>query len=178
MAAASEIFGESKSSLSLFSEGIDWNRKNMIEVFAKGGYPEALALDSMMRDRWYDNLLTTILERDIQDISNLSRPRDITKLLNILANRTSSLLNLSELSRISSIPYTTLNHYMVLLESLFLVIRQSAWHKNRTKRLIKMPKLYFGDTGLLINQLRIATESILENGRLFRAILENFVFLS
>ncbi|HSW86560.1 MAG TPA: ATP-binding protein [Rhabdochlamydiaceae bacterium] len=161
----------------VFSEGTHWNRKDMIEVFTAGGYPDALALDSIMRDRWYDNLLTTILERDVQDIANISRPRDIAKLLNILAARTSNLLNLSELSRVSSIPYTTLNHYMVLLESLFLIIRQPAWHLNRTKRLIKMPKIYFGDTGLLINQLRIGSEVILENGRLLGPILENFVFL-
>lgn len=161
----------------LFSEGLQWSRKEMIEIFAAGGYPDALVLDPVMRDRWYDNLLTTILERDIQDITNIARPRDIAKVLNILASRSSNLLNLSELSRVSSIPYTTLNHYMALLESLFLIIRQPAWHLNRTKRLIKMPKVYFGDTGLLINQLRMGSEFILENGRVLGAILENFVFL-
>lgn len=161
----------------IFSEGTRWNRENMIEAFSAGGYPDALALDAIMRDRWYDNLLTTILERDVQDIANIARPRDIAKLLNILAARSSNLLNLSEVGRISSIPYTTLNHYMVLLESLFLIIRQPAWHINRTKRLIKMPKLYFGDTGLLINQLGIGNELLLENGRLLGPILENFVFL-
>lgn len=161
----------------VFSEGLHWNRKDMIEAFSAGGYPDALALDARRRDLWYDNLLTTILERDVQDISNITRPSEMAKLLNILASRSSNLLNLSELSRVSSIPYATLNHYMVLLESLFLIIRQPAWHLNRTKRLIKMPKLYFGDTGLLINQLRVANESILENGRLLGPILENFVFL-
>ena len=161
----------------LFLEGTYLKRKNIIEFLTRGGYPDALALDPIMRDRWYDNLLTTILERDVQDITNIARPRDIVKLLNILATRSSSLLNLSELSRISSIPYTTLNYYMVLLESLFLVIRQPAWHINRTKRLIKMPKLYFGDTGLLVNQLRVDWKYILENGRLLGSILENFVFL-
>lgn len=160
-----------------FSVQTYWNRKKLIEVFARGGYPDALVLEPIMRDRWYDNLLTTIIERDVQDIANIARPRDIAKLLNVLATRCSNLLNLSELSRISSIPYTTLNYYMVLLESLFLVIRQPAWHINRTKRLIKMPKIYFGDTGLLINQLKVDEEHILENGRLIGSILENFVFL-
>jgi len=163
--------------LAAIPQGTHWDRKNMIEVLTAGGYPDALTLDAVMRDRWYDNLLTTILERDIQDIAHIERPRDIAKLLNILAMRSSNLLNLAELSRISSIPYSTLNHYMVLLESLFLIIRQPAWHLNRTKRLIKMPKLYFGDTGLLINQLRVGRELILENGRMLGALLENFVFL-
>lgn len=160
-----------------FNDGTNWKKEDLVDYFLKGGYPGAIALDSTNRDRWFDNLLTTILERDVQDITNISRPRDLAKLLNILATRSSNLLNLSELSRISSIPYTTLNSYMVLLESLFLVIKQPAWHINRSKRLIKMPKLYFGDTGLLINQLRVNEKSILENGKLFGSILENFALL-
>jgi hypothetical protein len=161
----------------VFSQGIPWGRKEMADVFAAGGYPDALALDFEMRNKWYDNLLTTILERDVQDLVNISRPRDLAKLFNILANRSGNLLNLAELSRISSIPYTTLNHYMALLEALFLIIRQPAWHSYRSKRLIKMPKLYFGDTGLLINQLGLGVNHIVENGRIFGPILENFVFL-
>lgn len=66
---------------------------------------------------------------------------------------------------------------MAILESLFLIIRQPSWHRNRTKRLVKMPKIYFGDTGLLINQLRIGKDAIAEDGRLLGCILENFVFM-
>lgn len=160
-----------------FSKQTYLSRKELVEVFIRGGYPEALALDSFSRDLWYDNLLTTIIERDVQDITKITRTKDIAKLLNILATRVSSLLNISELSRISAIPYTTLNYYMVILESLFLIIRQPAWHINRGKRLIKMPKLYFCDTGLLINQLGIDGKHILENSKLLGYILENFVFL-
>ena len=180
----SEIQGKKSRFLDLvfdpsaeFSEGTHLSRKDMVEIFSKGGYPDALALDATMRDRWFDNLLTTILERDVQDIASIARPRDFAKLISILASRSSNLLNLAELGRIASIPYTTLNHYMVLLESLFLIVRQPAWHLNRTKRLVKMPKLYFGDTGLLINQLRVGPEFLLENGKWFGPILENFVFL-
>jgi predicted AAA+ superfamily ATPase len=154
-----------------------WSRQDMIKTFQAGGYPDVLTLDDSMRDQWFDNLLTTILERDIQDITNITRCKDIAKLLNILASRNSNLLNLAEISRIASIPYTTLNNYMVILEFLFLITRQPAWHINKTKRLIKMPKLYFGDTGLLINQLKLDVNTILNNGRLLGSILENFVFL-
>jgi predicted AAA+ superfamily ATPase len=180
----SEIQGQKSSFLdlifdpnALFSQGTHWDRKSMVEVFTAGGYPDALVLDDVMRDTWYDNLLTTVLERDVQDIASIARPRDLLKLLNILALRCSNLLNLSEVSRVSSTPYTTLHHYMALLEALFLVIRQPAWHINKTKRLTKMPKLYFGDTGLLINQLRVGKDLISEDGRLLGRILENFVFL-
>ncbi len=160
-----------------FSEGVNWERDKMVEVFTEGGYPDAIHLDPLVRDLWYDNLLTTILERDVKDIADIARPRDLAKVLNILAARISNLLNISELSRTSSIPYSTLSHYMVLLEALFLIVRLPAWHLNRTKRLIKMPKLHFCDTGLLINQLRVGRELILENGRLLGFILENFIFL-
>lgn len=160
-----------------FSGKYTFSRNDVIEKLLKGGYPDAIALDDSLRNDWYDNLLTTILERDVRDISHLHRPRDLAKLLAILAARTAGLLNLSDVSRTAAIPYTTLNQYMVILESLFLVVRQPSWHRNRTKRLIKMPKLYFGDTGLLINQLRVSQKSILEDGRLLGPILENFVFM-
>jgi predicted AAA+ superfamily ATPase len=160
-----------------FSENPSWDRKSMVDSFTLGGYPDAIVLDSVTRDQWFDNLLTTILERDVKDIADIARPRDLAKILNILAARTSNLLNMADLSRTSSIPYTTLHQYMAILEALFLVIRLPAWHQNRTKRLTKMPKIHFGDTGLLINQLRVGRQLILENGRLFGSILENFVFL-
>jgi predicted AAA+ superfamily ATPase len=161
----------------IFSESSSWDRKTMIDVFAAGGYPDALILDAVTRDQWFDNLLTTILERDVKDIADIARPRDLAKILNILTARASNLLNVAEISRISSIPYSTLNQYMAILEALFLVVRLPAWHQNCTKRLVKMPKLHFGDTGLLINQLRVGKEQLLENGRLLGSILENFVFL-
>lgn len=167
------VFDQSAS----FACGTYWDRRNLLEAFCQGGYPDTISLDEEMRDRWYDNLLTTILERDVPDIANIAKPRDIAKVLGILATRCANLLNISELSRIASIPYTTLNNYLILLESLFLIIRQPAWSQHRVKRMIKMPKLYFGDVGLLINQLGVGKEFILENVRLFGAFLENFVFL-
>jgi predicted AAA+ superfamily ATPase len=66
---------------------------------------------------------------------------------------------------------------MSILESLFLVIRQPAWSINRTKRLLKMPKIYFGDTGLLVNQLGVGAKYLLDNGRVLGQLLENLVFL-
>ena len=161
----------------VFPEGAECSRHQIAEILITGGYPDALALEPEIRDQWFDNLLTTILERDVKDLADIARPRDLAKILNILAARTSNLLNLADLSRISAIPYTTLNHYMTILEALFLIVRQPAWHLNRSKRLIKMPKIYFGDTGLLINQLRIGRELILADGRLLGNILENYVFL-
>ena len=179
-----EILGQTSNFLesifdskAIFTNGQEWNLHEMIEAFFAGGYPNALVLNATHRDKWYDNLLTTILERDVSDISSLSKPKDFAKLLKILAARSSNLLNLSELSRISSIPYTTLNHYMVILESLFLIVRQPAWHINRTKRLTKMPKIYFGDTGLLLNQLSVGPEVLVNDRRLLGHILENFIFL-
>ncbi len=160
-----------------FSEKSSYNRKELVEMILKGGYPDVLALDVLVRDEWYDNLLMTILERDVNDIAHLQRPRDLAKLLAILATRSASLLNLSEVSRSAAIPYSTLNQYMAILESLFLIIRQPPWHRNRTKRLVKMPKLYFGDTGLLINQLRVDKGAIVDDGRLLGSILENFVLM-
>lgn len=160
-----------------FSKGKSLTKQELMLIFSQGGYPQALTLDEVTRDEWYDNLLTTILERDVQDLMQITRPSELAKLLSLLANRSSNLLNLAEVSRTAAIAYSTLNHYMVLLESLFLILRQPAWHQSKTKRLIKMPKLYFGDTGLLINQLKIDSRHLVEEGKSFGFLLENFVFL-
>jgi predicted AAA+ superfamily ATPase len=177
--SVSEIQGQQSNFLAAafdpnakFSVKTPCSRKEVIEMVLKGGYPDALLLEASIRDDWFDNLLTTILERDVQDISHLQRPRDLAKLLSILATRSASLLNLSDVSRSAGIAYTTLNQYMAILESLFLVLRIAPWYRNRTKRLTKMPKLYFGDTGLLANQLGLSRETLL-----FGPILENFVLM-
>lgn len=162
---------------SQFVDGDRLGKEQLIHIFSSGGYPDALKLERTTRDLWYDNLLTTIVERDVQDITNLSKPQELLRVLKIISHRVSSLLNVSELGRTASIPYSSLCHYMLLLESLFMIVRQPAWHLNKTKRLIKMPKIYFGDTGLLVSQLGMDFRQIIQDGRLFGAILENFVFL-
>jgi predicted AAA+ superfamily ATPase len=78
---------------------------------------------------------------------------ELPNLLHLLATRSGGLLNLAELSRASGLQQTTLKRYFVLLETLFLVHRLQPWDRNAGKRLVKTPKLYLPDSGLLSHLL-------------------------
>jgi len=73
------------------------------------------------RVAWFESYLTTLIERDIRDIVNLQDRAGLTRLLRLLAARSGTLSNASELSRTSGLPDTTLNRYQAALEALFLV---------------------------------------------------------
>ena len=125
-------------------------RAEIIELALRGGYPEVLGRKRPERRRaWFGSYLTTILERDVRDISQIGGLTELPRLLAVLAARSSSLVNISELSRTLGLPHTTLTRYLALLESAFLVRRIPAWAGNRARRATKMPRVLIPDTGLL-----------------------------
>ena len=96
-------------------------------------------------------------------------------LLSLLAARSSGLLNVSELSRSAGIKLTTLNRYLSLLETVFLIRRLPAWSPNVGKRLVKSPKLHFVDTGLAAHLLGLDERGLMASPRALGALLETFV---
>lgn len=154
------------------------------EIFKKiniGGYPSVVQLEENefkfeRLESWFNSYVTTILQRDVKDISNISDIPALSNLFHILATRTGNLLNMSELSRISKIPNTTLSRYLSLLETIFLVYFLNTWSNNLETRLVKSPKAYLNDTGLLSFLLGINFELTNSEGRINGPVLENFVF--
>ena len=93
-----------------------------------GGFPEVRTLrDARRADAWFASYVTTILQRDVRDIANVDGLVTMPTLLALLAARSAGLLNVSELSRSAGIKLTTLNRYLALLETVFLVQRLPAW---------------------------------------------------
>lgn len=119
------------------------------ERVVRGGYPEAVERRATRRlGRWFESYITTILQRDVRDLANIEGLSEMPRLLALLAARTATLLNASEVSRSSKLPTSTLKRYMTLLQATFLVRLIPAWSTNRSKRLVKSPKLMITDTGL------------------------------
>ncbi len=144
----------------------------------RGGYPEILNRDIESRRRaWFNSYITTILQRDIRDISNIEGLSEMPRLMTLLASRASSLLNFSEISRSLVIPQSTLKRYIGLLEATFIVQPLPAWSVNIGKRLVKSPKLTMCDTGLLAYLLGVNEERLTEDSQAFGTILENFVVM-
>lgn len=142
----------------------------------RGGYPEALGRGSEARRRaWFGSYVTTILQRDVRDLSNIEGLTELPRLLSLLAARSASLVNYAELSRSASMAQSTLKRYTSLLEATFLIRTLPAWSSNLGKRLVKSPKLLLCDTGLIsslqgLNEERLASDPVLVG-----PLLENFV---
>ena len=116
----------------------------------RGGYPTpALALEGdEARERWFAGYTRTYLERDLQEISSVTALPDLRRLMRAACLRLGQMLNQTELGRDVALPQPTVHRYLNLLETSYQLVRVPAYAVNRTKRLIKTPKLYWADTGL------------------------------
>jgi predicted AAA+ superfamily ATPase len=152
------------------------NRPPLNERMIKGGYFEALQRnDPARRNSWFSSYVTTILQRDIRDLTHIEGLTALPRLLALLASRSGALLNFAELSNSSNIPQTTLKRYMTLLETTFLVRLVTPWSKNLSKRLIKTPKLYLTDTGLMLYLLGADEQRLRSDGEIMGKAVESFV---
>lgn len=119
----------------------------------RGGLPvPALELSSSTaRATWFEGYLRTYLERDLRDLSNIQSLPDFRRLMRAAALRVGALLNQAEIGRDVGLPATTVQRHLGLLETSHLIIRLEPYSVNRTKRLIKCPKLYWADTALALH---------------------------
>ena len=143
-----------------------------------GGYPEVVARQTQARRQaWFKSYITTILQRDIRDLANIEGLVDLPRLLSLLAARAGGLLNFAEVSRSIGFAQTTLKRYFALLEMTFLIETLPAWSGSRTKQLVKAPKLFLSDTGLLSYLQGLTWERLQLDPTLAGALAENFVVL-
>ena len=151
-------------------------RDALITAMLQGGYPEAVARTApRRRAAWFESYLDTLLQRDVRDLAQLEQLTEMPHLLQLLAARSATLLNFAELSRASGLTQTTLKRYFSLLETLCLVVRIPAWARNPGKRLVKAPKVFLPDTGLLGWLRDFSNERLLAPGGLPGALVETFV---
>ena len=153
-------------------------RAELFERLVRGGFPELVDKSAESRRRaWFESYTTSILQRDVRDLSNVEDLSALPRLLSLLAARSSTLLNYSELSRSASLPTSTLKRYFALLEATFLLLTLPAWSSNLSKRLVKSPKVLLNDSGLLCSLLGINAERLQEEPQLVGPVLESFVVL-
>lgn len=141
-----------------------------------GGFPDAAARTSpRRREAWFDSYVQAILQRDVRDLANLEQLTEIPNLLHLVATRSGTLLNFAELSRTAAIAQSTLKRYFALLEMLFLVVRLPSWERNPGKRLVKAPKVFLPDSGLLNHFMAATPESLAAKPGLPGGVVETFV---
>jgi len=126
----------------------DWRK-----LARRGGFPTPAVHLRNAGDRaiWFDGYVRTYLERDLQELSAVAALPDFRRLMRAACFRLGQLVNQTELGRDVALPQPTVRRYLNLLETSYLLVRLPAYAVNRTKRLIKTPKLYWGDTGVALH---------------------------
>ena len=119
----------------------------------RGGFPTPAVhlTDAESRAVWFDGYVRTYLERDLQNLASIAALPDFRRLMRAACLRLGQLVNQTELGRDVGLPQPTVRRYLNLLETSYLLVRLPAYAVNRTKRLIKSPKLYWGDTGVALH---------------------------
>jgi len=140
-----------------------------------GGYPEACRRSPARAQDWLRQYLQSIIERDIRDVAKVKDGSDLAALMELLAERTGHLLNVSELADSLRRARITIENHLAILEKLFLVRRLPAWHQNATKRAVKTPKVHLCDSGLAAALMHLEGDEWLTERPRFGHLLESFV---
>lgn len=142
----------------------------------KGGYPALHQLEMYPPD-FYLSYIQTYIERDLRQIKNIENLKLFHTFLKLCAARIGQLVNFSSLAQDAGISHTTARQWLTVLEASYILFTLQPYHQNFNKRLIKMPKLYFYDTGLACTLLGLEKESQLETHYLKGALFENLMIL-
>ncbi|MBN2657226.1 MAG: ATP-binding protein [Calditrichaeota bacterium] len=139
----------------------------------KGAYPRIYDQNLDSRD-WYSNYLSTYFEKDLKDFIHVSDLSAFRKLLILLASSCGQLLNLSSIGNSIGISHNTVKSWISALEASYLVFLMQPYHKNYKKRIVKSPKIYFYDTGIVSTLLKLSDPQQLENHYIRGALFENW----
>lgn len=144
------------------------------EVMFAGGYPR-IHDRKLDPSEWLSSYVATYIERDVRSVSNVGDLTAFQRFVELCAGRTSQLINYSTLAADAGISQPTAKAWASILETSFVLFRLPAWSGNIRKRLIKMPKLHFFDTGLACWLLGIRSPDQLRSHPLRGALFETWV---
>ncbi len=146
------------------------------ELVLNGGYPRKYLFEIAPQD-FYPNYIQTYIERDLRQLLNVKDLGSFQKFMQLLAGRAGQLFNQSNFSNELGIDQKTVNSWLSVLETSFIAFRIPSYFKNFNKRVLKTPKVYFYDTGVLCSLLGIRKVVDLKVHFARGAIFENFVVL-
>lgn len=150
--------------------------ENPLASIFKGGYPLLHNLNMHPLD-FYPSYIQTYIERDVRQLKNIENFNRFQTFLKLCAGRIGQIVNFSSLALDCGISYTTARQWLGILEASYIIFFLQPFYKNFNKRLIKMLKLYFYDTGIACTLLRLEKEQQLETHYLKGALYKNLVIL-
>lgn len=164
--SARELANHFKTSLNA-QQSLDW--------IVKGGYPEIYEQD-LDHSRFFADYISTYIERDVRQLLNIRHIREFDQFMRLLAIRSGQIFSMSRIATEIGVSTHTIKSWINVLEASNIIYLLKPYYQNFGKRIIKSPKLYFLDTGLLCYLTNITTTDMLKNSPLLGAFFETFVF--
>ncbi len=153
-----------------------YDRRGILEVALRGGFPEVIQLKSRERKQWHLDYIDALIERDLQDITRINRQDAIRELLQILAAWSSKYIDISAIGSGLSISRPTVESYISALEALYLIERIRPWTKTDYARVGKHAKIFLTDSGLMASVLSWKNEQVALDSDRAGKLVETFVF--
>lgn len=148
----------------------------LTDFVLRGGYPVLYEQTNLTPRTWFPSYIATYLERDVRNAIQVQNLRDFSRFLRALAIRSAQTLSFSDLARDVGVAPNTIKAWLSVLQASNLVYLLEPYHRNLGKRLVKSPKLYFTDTGLLLHLVGIDSWDSLLRSPLAGAIWETYCF--
>jgi len=145
------------------------------QLIFEGAYPELVMRDFKLSDKWYRSYIKTYISRDVKDIKDIGNTRDFNRCLKLLAHRAGQTLNIAGLASDLGVSQPTVRSWISVLEASYIIFLLPPFYKNYGKRVVKSPKIYFYDTGLLSYLNGIQRGNIAKNPEMAGHIFENYI---
>lgn len=153
----------------------DLNSQNIDNTLFWGGYPRVFN-EHIEPVYFFPNYIETYLQRDVRLLKNIENTSSFVRFIKLCAGRVGQILDLSALSRDANVTVNTVKSWLSVLEASYILYFVQPYSGNVNRRLIKSPKLYFYDTGLVCSLLNIENERQLDTFYLRGNLFENFIF--
>jgi len=157
------------SELALTSEE---ERSDYVERVTRGGFPEAIARSARRRERFFDSYVSDLINRDVIQLSEIGRGREMRALVRLLAARSGQLVVPAALGNELGVSRQTVVRYLELLEEVFLIKRIPAWSRNVSSRAVSTPKLAMVDSGIAANLLGADADRLRQPGAALGPLVE------
>lgn len=147
----------------------------IFERIYRGSMPAIASGQNSSSQIFYSSYLSTYIERDVKQLSDAIDSLKFLRFITAVAARCSQMLNVSDIAQDADINQKQAKDWLQILETLGIIFYLHPYSNNLLKRLVKTPKLYFYDTGLVCHLTRWSSAEVLESGAMNGAILENYV---
>ena len=181
--AQAELSGASMTPLEIDPEALKEREKlripadvqGIFERIYRGSMPAIVSGRNTNSQIFYGSYLSTYIERDVKLLSDAIDSLKFLRFMTAAAARCSQMLNVAEIAQDADINQKQAKDWLQILETLGIIFYLHPYSNNLLKRLVKTPKLYFYDTGLVCHLTRWSSPEVLENGAMNGAVLENYV---